>query len=70
MFNWVSNNEIIDNISHLKAIKKLVAPETECPIFNILQIKGRLEQASQQIKAMIRLSLNCGFMCTYYTELR
>jgi integrase len=70
MFNWAINNEIVEKIPNLKAIKKLTPLKAEKPIFNIHQIKKILEYASPQMKAMILLGLNCGFGCTDCAELQ
>jgi len=70
MFNWALNNEIVEKIPHLKAIKKLTPLKTDKPIFSISQIKEILEQASPQMRAMIWLGLNCGFGCTDCAQLR
>jgi integrase len=70
MFNWAINNEIVEKIPNLKAIKKLTPLKTEKPTFGISQIKEILEYANPQMKAMIWLGLNCGFGCTDCAELK
>ncbi len=61
MYNWAMDNEVIDNIPNLKAIKKVVIPKPEKPTFTVVQIQKLLENTSAQMRAMILLGLNCGF---------
>ncbi len=70
MYNWALNNEIIDNSPRLKAVKKITPPKQEKPTFTVRQIQKLLQHASNQVKAMIWLGLNCGFGCTDCAELR
>ena len=69
MYNWALDNEIIETIPNLKAIKKTLAAKEEKPIFSESQIHNLLEHANVQMKAMIWLGLNCGFGCTDCAEL-
>ena len=70
MYNWALDNEIIDNIPNLKAIKKITRLKAGRPIFIIDQVKKLLDCADTKMKAMIWLGLNCGFGCTDCAELR
>ncbi len=69
MYNWALDNEIIETIPNLKAIKKTLAAKEEKPIFSESQIHNLLGHATIQMKAMIWLGLNCGFGCTDCAEL-
>ena len=64
MYKWALDNGVISNTPNLKAIKKVVISKTEKPTFSITQIQKLLENASNKMKAMIWLGLNCGFGCT------
>ena len=70
MYNWATDNEIIDHSPRLKAIKKITPKKEERQIFNEQQIQTLLEIANIQVKAMIWLGLNCGFGCTDCAELK
>jgi len=70
MYNWALEDEIIDNIPNLKAVKKVTISKTEKPTFSVPQIQKLVEYADIQMKAMIWLGLNCGFGCTDCAELR
>ncbi|MHC4159511.1 MAG: tyrosine-type recombinase/integrase [Planctomycetota bacterium] len=70
MYNWATNNEIMETAPNLKAIKKISPPKDEKPTFTALHIHTLLEHADVQMKAMIWLGLNCGFGCTDCAELR
>jgi len=69
MYNWALDNEIINNIPNLKAIKKITKSKAEKPIFAGIQIRKILAFAKPQMKAMVWLGLNCGFGCTDCAEL-
>jgi len=69
MYNWAAENEIIDTIPNLKAIKKTPESKTERPTFTAGQIRRLLECANDTMKAMVWLGLNCGFGCTDCSEL-
>ena len=69
MFHWAADNEVIQKIPNLKAIKKLPRPKHSKPIFTPEQIRKLLENATPNMKAMIWLGLNCGFGCTDCGEL-
>jgi len=70
MYNWAIDNEIISTVPNLKAIKKILPPQTEKPIFTIEQIEKLLDCADKQMSAMILLGLNCGFGCTDCAEIQ
>ena len=70
MYHWGLENEVIDVAPRLRAIKKTTPKKNERPIFTEVQINKLLETASEQMKAMILLGLNCGFGCTDCAELR
>jgi len=70
MYHWGLENEVIDVAPRLRAIKKTAPKKNERPIFTDAQINKLLETASEQMKAMILLGLNCGFGCTDCAELR
>jgi len=70
MYNWALENEIVDIIPNLKAVKKIAITRNDRPTFTITQIQKLLQDASNQMKAMIWLGLNCGFGCTDCAELR
>ena len=70
LYNWASDNEIVDSIPNLRAIKKVTISKTDKPIFNMSQIEKLLRSASEQMKAMIWLGLNCGFGCTDCAQLK
>ncbi|MCK4791139.1 MAG: tyrosine-type recombinase/integrase [Desulfobacteraceae bacterium] len=69
-YNWAMDNEVIDSIPNLKAIKKVPTLKVERPTFSMPQIQKLLREASMQMRAMIWLGLNCGFGCTDCAELR
>lgn len=69
MYNWAVDNEVIDTIPNLKAIKKVPIAKGKKPILTPAQIKKLLEYANPQMKAMIWMGLNCGFGCTDCAEL-
>jgi len=69
MYNWAADNEVIDTIPNLKAIKKVPKTKGKKPILTPTQIKKLLEYANPQMKAMIWMGLNCGFGCTDCAEL-
>lgn len=69
MYHWAMDNEIIETVPNLKAIKKVSASKTERAIFSVKQIRKLLSCADTQIGAMIWLGLNCGFGCTDCAEL-
>ena len=70
MYNWAMDNEVVDSIPNLKAVKKISNPKVERPTFTMPQIQKLLQNASVQMRAMILLGLNCGFGCTDCAELR
>ncbi|MHC4632431.1 MAG: tyrosine-type recombinase/integrase [Planctomycetota bacterium] len=70
MYNWALDNEIIDKIPNLKAIKKITNIKKDKPTFSVLQIQQLFEHAEIQMKAMIWLGLNCGLGCTDCAELQ
>jgi len=70
MYNWAMNNEIVDNIPNLKAVKKIVNPKRDRPTFSVLQVLKLLQYTDNQMKAMIWLGLNCRFGCTDCAELK
>jgi integrase len=70
MYNWALDNGVIENAPRLKAVKKVTPPKQEKPTFTVTDIRGLLQNASTQMKAMIWLGLNCGFGCTDCAELR
>jgi integrase len=70
MYNWATDNEIIDHSPRLKAVKKITPRKEERPTFTERQIQILLEIANIQMKAMIWLGLNCGFGCTDCAELK
>jgi integrase len=70
MYHWAIENEIIEVVPNLKAIKKLPNPKKTKAIFDSEQIQQLLYHANKQMKAMIWLGLNCGFGCTDCSELR
>lgn len=69
MYNWALDNEIINSIPNLKAIKKITAVRQEKQVFSEDEIKKILDLANDKMKAMILLGLNCGFGCTDCSEL-
>lgn len=70
MFNWASDNEIIDQGPNLKAVKKVTQKKVERQTFTPDQIGKLLSLANPSMRAMILLGLNCGFGCTDCSELR
>ncbi|OHB54879.1 MAG: hypothetical protein A2Y12_05570 [Planctomycetes bacterium GWF2_42_9] len=68
MFNWAMDNEVLNAVPNLKAIKKSSCSKQTKFIFTADQIK-LLVEANTQMKAMIWLGLNCGFGCTDCSEL-
>jgi len=70
IYNWATDNEIIDNAPNLKAIKKISSPKIKRTIFTSEQVSKLLKHANHKMKAMILLGLNCGFGCTDCSELR
>ena len=70
MFNWAVDNEILDSIPNLKAVKKITSVKTEKHVFSEEETKKLLELANDKMTAMILLGLNCGFGCTDCSELK
>lgn len=70
MYGWALDNEVVDSIPNLKAVKKIAIKKDTKPTFTVQQIQKLLYHASPQMKAMIWLGLNCGFGCTDCAELR
>jgi integrase len=70
MYNWALENEVLDRIPNLKAVRKITHAKRERPTFTGQQIQSLLQNASPQMKAMIWLGLNCGFGCTDCAELK
>jgi len=70
MYNWAFDNEIIDHLPRLRAVKKLRLRKKERSTFTASQIETLLENARPQMRAMIWLGLNCGFGCTDCAELK
>jgi integrase len=70
LYNWALENEIVDSIPNLKAIKKIATDKNDKPTFTMPQIQELLKSASTQMKAMIWLGLNCGFGCTDCAQLK
>ncbi len=69
MYHWMLENQVIDQIPNLKAVKKLPIPKKDRPIFTSSQVETLLGHANTQMRAMIWLGLNCGFGCTDCAEL-
>ncbi len=69
MYHWAQENEVIDKIPSLTAIKKLPNPKKPKPVFDPDDIVSLLTHADRQMTAMIWLGLNCGFGCTDCSEL-
>ena len=69
MFHWAIDNEVIDKPPNLKALKKVPSSKRYRQTFTPDQIDLLLKHASVQMKAMIWLSLNCGFGCTDCAQL-
>ena len=69
MYHWAQENEVIDKVPSLTAIKKLPNPKKPRPVFTPDDIVSLLKHADRQITAMIWLGLNCGFGCTDCSEL-
>lgn len=70
MYSWALENEVIDRIPNLKAVKKIAPAKKEKPTFTVQQIQSLVLNASTQMKTMIWLGLNCGFGCTDCAELK
>ncbi|MFC1764560.1 tyrosine-type recombinase/integrase [Planctomycetota bacterium] len=70
LYNWALENEIMDNVPNLKAVKKIANPRNDKPTFTLQQTQKLLQNASTQMKAMIWLGLNCGFGCTDCSQLK
>lgn len=69
MYNWATENELLDTAPNLKAIKRITPPKRKQATFSPSEIRALLKHASTQMKAMIWLGLNCGFGCTDCAEL-
>ena len=70
LFNWASENEVVEQGPNLKAVKKVPTKKAERQTFTPIEIQRLLEHAGVQMRAMILLGLNCGFGCTDCAELR
>jgi integrase len=70
MFHWARKNDVVENIPNIDAVNKLKIIKKEKTIFDPVQIKKLIDNASVQMRAMIWLGLNCGFGCTDCAELR
>ena len=70
MYNWSQENELLQKIPNLKAVKKITAAKIEKQIFTPEEIQQLLKRANIKLKAMILLGLNCGFGCTDCSELK
>jgi integrase len=70
MYNWALDNEVIDHLPRLRALKKITPKKAEKPTFTADQIRVLLENASVEMRAMIWLGINCGFGCTDCAELK
>jgi integrase len=70
MFNWAKKNEIIPKIPNIDVVSKLKVTRKDKPVFYREEIKILLTNASNQMRAMILLGLNCGFGCTDCAELK
>ncbi|MCH7920979.1 MAG: tyrosine-type recombinase/integrase [Planctomycetes bacterium] len=70
MYHWTLENEIVEKLPNLKAVKKIVNAKNDKPTFTMQQIQELLQNASTQIQAMIWLGLNCGFGRTDYPQLK
>ena len=69
MYHWTAQNELIDTIPNLDAIKKLPRPTKSKPIFAPKEIISLLGCADLKMTALIWLGLNCGFGSTDCAEL-
>jgi len=69
MYHWVTENELVDSVPNLNAVKKLPRSKLSKPIFSSNEIKKLLDCANTKMKAMICLALNCGLGCTDRAEL-
>ncbi|MHC4538816.1 MAG: tyrosine-type recombinase/integrase [Planctomycetota bacterium] len=69
MYHWARDNELIEHLPRLRAVKKVRTPRQQKSTFNPGQIGRLLDHARPQMKAMIWLGLNCGFGCTDCAEL-
>lgn len=69
MHHWAIENELINNIPNLSAIKKLPRPKTSKPMFTPEEIRRLLNHAGYRMKAMVWLGLNCRLGCTDCAEL-
>ena len=56
----VLDNEVIDSPPKLRAVKKITIKRQDKPTFTVSQVRKSVQNASPQMKAMIRLGLNCG----------
>ena len=70
VYHWAIDNQIVETVPNLKAIKKITSQRNERPTFTFEQIQRLLDYADTQMKAMILLGLNCGFGCTDCAELK
>ena len=70
MYHWTQENEIVEKLPNLKAVKKIVNAKNDKPTFTMQQIQELLQNASTQIQAMIWLGLNCGIGRTDYPQLK
>jgi hypothetical protein len=69
IYHWAIENELINNIPNLSAIKKLPRSKTSKPIFTPEEIRRLLNHAGYRMKATVWLGLNCGLGCTDCAEL-
>ncbi|MBW7992218.1 MAG: phage integrase family protein [Planctomycetes bacterium] len=70
MFNWAKKNDILQTIPNIDAVAKLRNIKKEKSLFNSREIRKLVIHASNPMRAMIWLGLNCGFGCTDCAELK
>jgi integrase len=70
MFNWAKKNDVLQTIPNIDAVAKLRSIKKEKSLFSSREIRKLVSYASDPMRAMIWLGLNCGFGCTDCAELK
>ncbi len=69
MFHWAVENQLVNKVPNLSAVKKLPQSKAPKPVFTPGEIRHLLDHANLKMRAMIWLGLNCGLGCTDCAEL-
>lgn len=81
LFHWAEDNDVLETIPKLRAVKKINVKKTERMgrrgqeedkkfLFAPEQIRKLMDLSTPNLRAMILLGINCAFGCTDVAELR